>query len=210
MIQTRWKQQLHVAGGVKFSYLTSTEDATWLAYEIETPEGLVVNVTPRVIADGPGLLGATVVSITTSDSVPAHPDGEPRLQVALNDATLYDREEIPPLSRDDYWLKLCAWYRVDPDAPGIAGLRSKPATHCHRYVGVAHDMPPAACDPTAHLDTFDTFEQACEHLGSAVIDGYLPEAIYDLDTGQRIDLHISSPVVTKSADQIGLNPLQEA
>lgn len=207
MIQIRWKRKPHGPNTATFRYLTSTADAEWNGYEIETPDGITVNVQRRTTADG-DLAGATVISITTNDATPAHPNGEPRMQVALNDVTLYDRENAVVPSRDEFWRTLCEWYRIDPDDAGIAGLRTKPATHCHRYVGVVHDMPAAAADPAAHLDTFETFEEACDRLGSAVIDGYLPEAVYDLDTGQRTDLHIDSPIVAPADDQIGANPLQ--
>jgi hypothetical protein len=58
-----------------------------------------------------------------------------------------------------------------------------------------------------------TFQEACEHLSNDVLDQWIPEAIYDLDTGERIALHVADPVVSRSEDEgaVGLldNPLQE-
>jgi hypothetical protein len=60
------------------------------------------------------------------------------------------------------------------------------------------------------LATTKTFEDAAEYLGDEILDGWIPEAIYDLDTGERIELHVSSPIVTRSEDQgIMVNPLDE-
>ncbi len=65
-------------------------------------------------------------------------------------------------------------------------------------------------DPNArgYLQTFPTFEDACSELGNGVLEGYLPTGIYDLDTGELIELHVSTPIVTRSEDQgVARNPL---
>lgn len=57
--------------------------------------------------------------------------------------------------------------------------------------------------------TFDSFNEAADHLADDSLDGGVFEAIFDLDTGERIDLHISTPVVTRSEEQgLLINPLQ--
>lgn len=57
--------------------------------------------------------------------------------------------------------------------------------------------------------TFDSFDEAADHLAGDSLDGGVFEAIFDLDTGERIDLHISTPIVTRSEEQgILINPLQ--
>jgi len=63
----------------------------------------------------------------------------------------------------------------------------------------------------ARISTHRTFDEACEYLGEGVLeDGRVPEAVYDLDTGKRIDLHVTTPVVTRGEDQgIMVNPLTE-
>ncbi len=63
-------------------------------------------------------------------------------------------------------------------------------------------------DGRGYLQTFDAFQDACDELGDGVLEGYLPDGVYDLDTGELIELHVSTPIVTKSEDQgIRRNPL---
>jgi len=62
-----------------------------------------------------------------------------------------------------------------------------------------------------YLQTFPTFADACLELGDGVLEGYLPAGVYDLDTGELIELHVTTPVVSRSEDQgITRNPLQAA
>jgi hypothetical protein len=64
-------------------------------------------------------------------------------------------------------------------------------------------------DASGYLQTFSTFAEACAELGDGVLEGYLPAGVYDLDTGELIELHVSTPVVTRSEDQgVTANPLQ--
>lgn len=67
-----------------------------------------------------------------------------------------------------------------------------------------------ASDPSAngYLQTFPAFSDACAELGNGVLEGYLPAGVYDLDTGELIELHVTTPLVTRSEDQgISCNPL---
>jgi hypothetical protein len=65
-----------------------------------------------------------------------------------------------------------------------------------------------ARDERGYLQAFETFHEACLELGDGVLEGYLPDGVYDLDTGERIELHVSTPIVTRSEDQaICRNPL---
>lgn len=58
--------------------------------------------------------------------------------------------------------------------------------------------------------TFESFDDAATHLADGVLNGEIFEAIFDLDTGERIDLHISTPVVTRAEDQgVIINPLKQ-
>jgi hypothetical protein len=34
-----------------------------------------------------------------------------------------------------------------------------------------------------------------------VLDGYATNGVYDLETGKKIDVHVSIPIVTRSEDQ---------
>jgi hypothetical protein len=62
-----------------------------------------------------------------------------------------------------------------------------------------------------YLQTFPTFADACLELGDGVLEGYLPAGVYDLDTGELIELHVTTPVVSRSEDQgVTRNPLQAA
>jgi hypothetical protein len=47
----------------------------------------------------------------------------------------------------------------------------------------------------------DTFEDVADTLGGEVLEGWSPLQVYDLDAAQAIELHIASPVVTRSEDQ---------
>lgn len=70
-----------------------------------------------------------------------------------------------------------------------------------------------ASDPDAngYLEAFPAFADACAELGDGVLEGYLPAGVYDLDTGELIELHIATPLVTRSEDQgICRNPLRAA
>jgi len=75
-----------------------------------------------------------------------------------------------------------------------------------RYAATA--VQAIARDARGYLQSFGTFQEACVQLGDAVLEGYLPDGVYDLDTGERIELHVSTPIVTRSEDQgICRNPL---
>lgn len=53
-----------------------------------------------------------------------------------------------------------------------------------------------------HAYTYgETFDEAVADAGGEILDGWRPEAVFDLDTGARIGLHVSSPTVTRSVEQ---------
>lgn len=55
----------------------------------------------------------------------------------------------------------------------------------------------------------DTFEDCVYDVGGEILDGWMPQAAYDLDTGTKIELHYSSPVITRSEDQgVTVNELE--
>lgn len=99
---------------------------------------------------------------------------------------------------------LAAYYRIDPAANGEAA-----AAPPERFAVAMIESREATSDN--HLTTAATFEDACRLAGEEVLDsGRVPDAVYDLDTGQRIELHTSTPIVTRSEDQgIMVNPLQD-
>lgn len=62
---------------------------------------------------------------------------------------------------------------------------------------------------SASISTFNTVDEAFEELGSEVLEGLFADGVYDLDTGGKIDVNISTPIVTASEDQgITYNPLE--
>ncbi len=61
----------------------------------------------------------------------------------------------------------------------------------------------------ASISTFNTVDDAFEELGSEVLEGLCADGVYDLDTGQKIDVNISTPIITASEDQgVSCNPLE--
>ena len=78
-----------------------------------------------------------------------------------------------------------------------------------RYAATA--MQAGDSNANGNLQTFTAFTDACAELGDGVLEGYIPAGIYDLDTGELIELHVTTPVVTRSEDQgIARNPLKAA
>jgi hypothetical protein len=65
-------------------------------------------------------------------------------------------------------------------------------------------------DEVAVITMHATFDDACLHASRDVLDGWDPIGVFDLDTGELINLHVSSPVVTRSEDQRMIdNPLEQ-
>ena len=59
------------------------------------------------------------------------------------------------------------------------------------------------------IATFDTIDDAFQELGSEVLEGRFADGVYDLDTGEKIDIHITTPIVTASEVQgLTCNPLE--
>jgi len=70
--------------------------------------------------------------------------------------------------------------------------------------GIEHDPARAGW----HHYYGDDFESVARSLAEDMFEDWWPEAIWDLDTGERIDLHIGSPIITISEDRNALvNPL---
>lgn len=115
---------------------------------------------------------------------------------------------IADTTRAGRWQKLCAYYDVDLDDTGLNGVQY--SAEIERYAAAAREYAGTSAEVTeSGIATYPTEQEALEALGSAFIDGWAPDAVYDLDTGERIDLHVASPVVTRSEDQGTMeNPLQ--
>jgi hypothetical protein len=60
-----------------------------------------------------------------------------------------------------------------------------------------------------HLSTFDDREAAFDDLADRIVEGEAPDGVYDLDTGTKIDVDVSTPIVSASDRQgVTLNPLK--
>ena len=70
----------------------------------------------------------------------------------------------------------------------------------HRYAAVGEEFL-GDTRVGAMVLLCQTEQEAFEVLGDAVLDGYAPDGVYDLETGEKIDVHVSAPVVTRSEDQ---------
>jgi hypothetical protein len=47
-------------------------------------------------------------------------------------------------------------------------------------------------------------------MADRILDGQAPDGVYDLDTGAKIDIHVSAPVVSASDDEgVTVNPLTD-
>jgi hypothetical protein len=107
-----------------------------------------------------------------------------------------------PQARARNYARLLDYYHVPPVQEG-------PSTRPLRFALVMIESQ----EPTSEnsIATLATFEDACALAGEEILDsGRLPDAVYDLDTGERIDVHTTTPVVTRSEDQgVMVNPLED-
>jgi len=56
----------------------------------------------------------------------------------------------------------------------------------------------------------ETQQEAFEFLGDSVLDGYAPDGVYDLETAEKIDIEVSTPIVTLARCQgVSWNPLTD-
>jgi hypothetical protein len=56
----------------------------------------------------------------------------------------------------------------------------------------------------------DTLDDALAGLGDSVLDGYAPDGVYDLETGEKIDICVAAPVVTRAeGPSATYNPLTD-
>jgi hypothetical protein len=85
------------------------------------------------------------------------------------------------------------------------GASDPSETGDERFAAVQHSLT----TDEKWVSTHDTFEDAAQYLGDEVLEGWDPEAVYDLDTGDVIGLHVSTPVVTRSEDALTSNVLRE-
>lgn len=55
-----------------------------------------------------------------------------------------------------------------------------------------------------------TEQEAFGFLGESLLEGYAPDGVYNLDTAEKIEVQVSTPIVTCAAQQGGgMNPIAE-
>jgi hypothetical protein len=114
-----------------------------------------------------------------------------------------DSSTIPAVRAVTY-QKLVDHYRIDLAAED-GGSSGPPERYA--LAMVEGDGPTSE----NYLTTASTFEDACRTAGDETLDsGRIPDAVFDLDTGDRIELHTATPVVTRSSEQHpAVNPLAD-
>ena len=95
------------------------------------------------------------------------------------------------------------------DCYAVQSRRNLTDYHPGRWATVGEEIARDGFVTDARIDTFSMEWDAMQWLADGLLDGYVPEALYDLDTGDRINLHVGTPAVTRSEDQaIYENPLE--
>jgi hypothetical protein len=116
---------------------------------------------------------------------------------ALRVARDHHANEVPSF-RGRRYATLCDYYLAEPD-DGDAPLR---------YAACSKDRDDELA-ASGRVTTWATVDEAFADLGDQVLDGECVDAVYDLDTGERIGIHVSTPIVTRSEDQgVMINPLR--
>lgn len=108
---------------------------------------------------------------------------------ALRVAREHHAIEIPSCRLHRY-RTLCDYYLAEPE-DGDLSLR---------YAACSKDRDDELADD-GRVTTWATVEEAFADLADQVLDGQAIDAVYDLDTAERIEIHVSTPVVTRSEDQ---------
>lgn len=59
------------------------------------------------------------------------------------------------------------------------------------------------------LWTWETIEEAFSSLEDAILEGGAPEGVFDLDTGDLIEIHVAIRVTRSEEQGVSRNPLKE-
>ena len=110
-----------------------------------------------------------------------------------------------PAARAINYKRLLDHYRFDPASQ--EGSSSSPP---ERFALAMIESRGDTSDN--YVTTARSFDDACALAGDEILDsGRVPDAVYDLDTGARLEVHTTTPVVTRSEDQeIMVNPLADS
>lgn len=123
-------------------------------------------------------------------------DQEPGEMPATVDA---HRDDIVRVYDDAQTARHARFERLLAVFPGEAGVPEASDT-VERFVCVQKNTHPTG-DGSFAFAWGDTFPEAVRDAGGEIFDGWWPEAVFDLDTGQKVELHIASPVISISEDQ---------
>lgn len=93
------------------------------------------------------------------------------------------------------------WGYVVPAVKCGARCRSATGPSCDCACGTAR---------TRRSTRLRSEDEAFAIVADQVLDGWAPLGVFDLDTGELIEVHVAAPVVTRSEDQgITANPLED-
>ncbi len=117
-------------------------------------------------------------------------------QDALRLARSHHAAEIPSV-RLERFRTLCDYYLYEPEG----------AETPSRYAACCKDRDDELA-ASGHVTTWERLQDAFADLADQLLDGQAVDAVYDLDTAERIEIHISTPIITRSEDQGTMeNPL---
>jgi hypothetical protein len=115
---------------------------------------------------------------------------------ALRLAWGHHAAEIPSV-RLQRFRKLCDYYLYEPED----------AQTPFRYAACCKDRDDELA-ASGRVTTWERLQDAFGDLADQLLDGQAVDAVYDLDTAERIEIHISTPIITRSEDQGTMeNPL---
>jgi hypothetical protein len=116
---------------------------------------------------------------------------------ALRLACSHHAAEIPSV-RLERFRKLCDYYLYEPED----------AEAPFRYAACCKDRDDEVA-ASGRVTTWERLQDAFGDLADQMLDGQAVDAVYDLDTAERIEIHISTPIITRSEDQGSMeNPLR--
>lgn len=116
---------------------------------------------------------------------------------ALRLARSHHAAEVPSV-RLERFRTLCDYYLYEPED----------AQAPSRYAACSKDRDDELA-ASGRVTTWERLEDAFADLADELLNGQAVDAVYDLDTAERIDIHVSTPIITRSEDQETMeNPLR--
>jgi hypothetical protein len=116
---------------------------------------------------------------------------------ALRLAFGHHAAEIPSV-RLERFRTLCDYYLYEPED----------AQAPSRYAACSKDRDDELV-ASGRVTTWERLQEAFADLADELLNGQAIDAVYDLDTAERIEIHVSTPLITRSEDQGTMeNPLR--